>query len=225
MHCLFVVCSLVFASGSLCEAGVVVQMEDEACQLHLHIPVLEKDLRQMLSSLSKSLTSAADASVMIFQQACYMIASNPFSLVADIQLVVSSLSEACLGPAFLSQHLLLCLGSIKDGLLPASNVLENPAASKQELQALHEALENMHQLVNQHAQAQAKDTASLVTVFTEGPVLNNFLNTIVDRLSTTLVKSRGGLRQHMDFLTSLTQVTCVHLMKSLLCQVRADFTR
>ena len=209
-----------FASGSLCEACVAVQMEGEAFQLHLHVPVLEKDLRQVLSSLSRSLTSAADALVMIFQQACYMIASNPFSLVADIQLVVSSLSEACLGPAFLSQHLLLCLGSIKDGLLPASNVLESPVPSKQELEVLHGALEKLQQLVKKHAQAQ--DTASFIT---EGCIMDAFLDTITDRLAITLVERRGGLRQHMDFLTTLAQVMCVHLMKSLVLQVHADFTR
>jgi len=62
------------------------QMEDEAAQLRMHIPTQEKELRQMLSDLSMRLTPAADALVTVFQQACYKIASNPFTLAADVQI-------------------------------------------------------------------------------------------------------------------------------------------
>ncbi len=86
-----------------------------------------------------------------------------------------------------------------------------------------EALDMVHQLVNEHAKAQ--DTASCLTLFTNSAILNNFLEVVVDKPSTVLVSRRGGLRQHMDFLHSLAQLMCVHLMKSLLLQKRTDFTR
>lgn len=199
------------------------QIEDEAIDLHLHIPTQEKKLKQMLSDLFTRLTPAADALVTVFQQACYKTARNPFTLAADAQNVVNVLSEAFLGPAFLTQHLFTCLGSIKDGLLPTNNGVKGPAPSSNELAALLEALDKVHQLVSAHAQAQ--DTASCLSLFTEDAILDNFLEVVVDKLSAVLVSRRGGLRQHMDFLNSLARLLCVHLMKSLLLLQHADFVR
>ena len=204
-----------------------VQIDAEVAKQSLVMPAEETELKQLLVELQARLGSTAASLTNVFQQACYGIASNPFSLIADVQSTLQQ-HDTFLGSAFLFEQLVKGFGSVKDGVVGTlpdqeSYHQEVIAPSPAELCVTLKVFNILAGIVDKHDHKQ--ETHALVSMCVTDALVDSLMDAVKTELVPTFVQRRGGLRPYLSGLESLTSLFCSHFLKGVLQTIRADFNR
>ena len=209
------------------KACLLLQLDSEVNKQNLAVPKEETELQQVLLELQARLRSTAASITNIFQQACYGITSNPFSLVADVQSTLQQHS-VFLGSSFLFEQLVRGLSKVKDGFVGAlsdqpTSQQQSATTSPEELAVVLKVFHALAAIVAKYDHSQ--EPSALSAICAEDALLDNLLVAVKSQLVPTLSQSRAGLRRYLSDIERLTAVFCSVCLQGVLQATQEAFNR